>query len=411
MDEGKQIAIIVILGLALATVGVAVTSTLKGFGMTGPAVVSSYEARLSSNGTLREDYSYTFTVQQYRMLYRSWEAPVSLTPQGSPYIKPVQIDPPLGSVAYIKDRFGDVTIETPNSNPIVIATIDSLAEYNEVGCYYASKFPPGSYKIGYTFNLYPPIEYDSNYDHLNLLFADIHIPYTNVKIVIEDASYVAAVYPHPPSLRVTQTGNQIMITGSAAEDELLEVELLMKPGVSHFNGFRTLVQDVREKTESANFWYSLQYNAATWIGYAAILVVFAVPLLLLWTYMRFGREEDVTIPTYLSTVPNKDRKPWLVNLVFRKEISDFDEDGFYATLLDLHLRKKLRIEPREHGMKIHILDSNVDDAYEGKVIGFLQKLSTNGVFDTDTLSDLAMTSEAGRGAMHVALRLKGTSTG
>ncbi len=59
MDESRQIAIIVILGLALAVVGIAATSTLKGFGTTGPAVVSSYEAHFMNNGTLKEDYTYT----------------------------------------------------------------------------------------------------------------------------------------------------------------------------------------------------------------------------------------------------------------------------------------------------------------------------------------------------------------
>ncbi len=174
-------------------------------------------------------------------------------------------------MAYVKDNFGYVTLETPNAGPYVSATIDSLAEYNEVGCFYPQQFPPGNYHIGYIFNLYPPIEYDSSYDHLNLMFADIHVPYNNVKIVIENATYVAAVYPHPPSLTVTRTGNQIVITGSAAQDELLEVELLMTPGASHFNAFRTPVQDVKGKTDSANFWYSLQYNAATWLSYAAII--------------------------------------------------------------------------------------------------------------------------------------------
>jgi uncharacterized membrane protein len=288
----------------------------------------------------------------------------------------------------------------------VSATIDSLANYNEVGCFYPQQFSPGNYHIGYTFDLYPPIEYDSSYDHLNILFADVHIPYSSVKIVIENASYVAAVYPHPPSLSVTRTGNQIVITGSAAQDELLEVELLMTPGASNFNAFRTPVQDVKGKTDSANFWYSLQYNAATWLSYASIVIVFAVPLMLFWTYMRFGREEEVTVPTYLSTVPNKDRKPWLVNLVFRKEVFDFDEDGFYATLLDLHLRKKVRLEPREHGIKIYILDANVDDSYERRVIGFLQKLGTNGVFDTDTLRDLAHDIRSGKGSYVRGMEIK-----
>ncbi len=105
----------------------------------------------------------------------------------------------------------------------------------------------------------------------------------------------------------------------------------------------------------------------------------------------------MTVPTYLSTVPNRSRKPWLVNLVFRKDVFDFDEDGFYATLLDLHMRKKIKLEPRENGMKIHVLDAAVEDSYEKKVMEFVQKLAMDNVFDTDTLRDLAHDIKRGKG--------------
>jgi hypothetical protein len=84
--------------------------------------------------------------------------------------------------------------------------------------------------------------------------------------------------------------------------------------------------------------------------------------------------------------------------VFRKGVSDLDEDSFYATLLDLQRRNKIRIESREGGMKIFILDRGVDDAYEQKAMEFLEKLATldvtspdnpQAIFDTDTLKELA----------------------
>jgi uncharacterized membrane protein len=84
MGENRQITIVVVLGLILAVVGVAVSTTLGGVGLSGPAVVSNYEAHLFPDGTLVEGFTYTFTEDQYRMLYRGWEAPVSLTTQSKP---------------------------------------------------------------------------------------------------------------------------------------------------------------------------------------------------------------------------------------------------------------------------------------------------------------------------------------
>ena len=407
MVETRQIATIVILGLALGVVGIAVTTTLGGFGLSGPAVVSSYEAHIFPDGTLAESFTYTFTEgDQYRMLYRSWEVPVSLQPQGSPYIQPVSVTPPPDSVAYVKDRYGIVTILTPGAdNPFIESTIDSLAEYNEAGCYYAPRFSVGSYDISYEWKLFPPIEYDSSYKHLNLMLASVHAPYQKVTVVIEDAAYISAVYAHPPSLKVTREGNHYVITGSAAEDELVEVELLMASG-SDFPGFYSPVSDVKGKTESANFWYSLGYNAATWVGYASYAAVLVVPVLIYLIWSRHGREEDVTVPTYLSTVPNRKRKPWLVNLVFRKDVFDFDEDGFYATLLDMHMRKKIRLEPREGGMKIRVLDAQAEDKYEEKVIGFLQKNAVGDAFDTDTLKELAHDIKRGKGSYAHGMTVK-----
>jgi uncharacterized membrane protein len=122
------------------------------------------------------------------------------------------------------------------------------------------------------------------------------------------------------------------------------------------------------------------------------------------------------VPKYLSTVPNPDRKPWYVNLVYNKGMLKFDENGFYATLLDLDTRGKIKIEPREEaqtpqipdnvatnpsmgsgsGLRIQILDANVTDGYEKKVMEFLVNNSipdpttpTQAIFDTDTLNALA----------------------
>jgi uncharacterized membrane protein len=249
------------------------------------------------------------------------------------------------------------------------------------------------------------------------MFAWEHIPYSNVKITLEDADKATAIYPHPPSLQITKSGSDYVITGSSAENELLEVEMLATSANSPWRSWGIIFQesDTKALTESANQSYSIQYWAAYTINLLSKAAVLLIPFLLLGFWFRFGREEDVTVPTYLSTVPNPDRKPWYVNLVYNKGMLKFDENGFYATLLDLDTRGKIKIEPREgaqtpqipdtaraptssgSGLRIQILDTNVTDGYEKKVMEFLVNNSipdpitpTQAIFDTDTLNALAM---------------------
>ena len=55
------------------------------------------------------------------------------------------------------------------------------------------------------------------------------------------------------------------------------------------------------------------------------------------------------MPRYLSFVPDATLKPWVVNMVFAGEPGDFDENGFYATVLDLYRRGFLEILPETSG--------------------------------------------------------------
>ena len=132
-------------------------------------------------------------------------------------------------------------------------------------------------------------------------------------------------------------------------------------------------------------------------------MVFLFPVLLAFIYYKFGREKSFTVPKFLSFVP-RNRKPWLVNLVFRKDPFDYDENGFYATLLDLHKREIIKIETGEEkklkikmlgykeeeatksgGSRTTALKGHVagDDEYEIKVLRFLNEHSLDNVFDTD----------------------------
>jgi len=122
------------------------------------------------------------------------------------------------------------------------------------------------------------------------------------------------------------------------------------------------------------------------LGYSAFILVLALPFLLLILYHLFGREKECSTPEYLSMVPDQTTKPWIVNLLFTGDPLDFDENGFYATLLDLHRQGIIHISAGSHGhVQIRILKGYSSDDYEDRVLDFLKDLSREDIVDMDTL--------------------------
>ena len=73
----------------------------------GDLVVDSYTAILYQNGTLTEQYTYDVkTSGQYRMLYRSWEAPLTFGTSSNPSVQFISVIPPSGTIGYAKDEDG-----------------------------------------------------------------------------------------------------------------------------------------------------------------------------------------------------------------------------------------------------------------------------------------------------------------
>ncbi|GAH61967.1 unnamed protein product, partial [marine sediment metagenome] len=257
-----------------------------------------------------------------------------------PYVEVVDIAAADTGFWYFKDSFGTVYVDEayPGSSRKK-GEIGDLAYRNEAGSYNPNYYSPGTYTTRYTFKLHPPLEYDDEDAHLNLKLAREHMAYKKVTLVFEDADYIDKFYPHPPYLKVSQEGGRIVVSGSSGEDELLEIEVVMSiSALSAIDGFPKRVENVRTKTVNANRNTSLQYGFVLALAYATPLLSLLMPFALYWVYNLYGREREYTVPRYLSTVPNRDRKPWLVNQVFTKGAYDYDDDGFYATLLDLHLR-------------------------------------------------------------------------
>jgi uncharacterized membrane protein len=286
--------------------------------------------------------------------------------------------------------------------------IRSLAVRNEVGCYKPEKFDAGEYKIGYVFKLHPPLECDADYCHLNLKLAEEHLPYKQVTIVIHNAgSFVVQLFSHPP-MDVRKDNDMWIVIGESPKDTLLEIEMLLKPEIGDImDGFSREVADVEEKTLSANSKYSTTYTFFSALRYALIAMIVLFPAMLVLIYCKYGWEKVFTVPKFLSYVPKR-RKPWLVNLVFKGDPFNFDENGFYATLLDLQRQEILKIETEgevSERLRIELLKGPdaVEDDYEQRVLWFLRDHAENGVFDTKafegTVNRLKDSSRMGEYAM------------
>jgi uncharacterized membrane protein len=404
-SEVRLVALLVVVTLALGVAAVYVVPWITASDRSGDTV-ESYTVTLHPDGTLEETYVYKIVSSDTRFLYRTWDEAIVAAGSGYPsdqiHIELLSINAPAGIITYLKDDFGRVTIYSgPNALDIY-----NLAYNDEVGAFNPSYYTPGTYTVSYRYRLYFPVDSDGSYDSLNIKFASEHIAYTNVRITIENGGAATVVYPHPPSLAVSISGGDITISGSSQQNEVIGVEMLSTTADSPWRSWAIVYPESNTKalTESANQQYSTQYWVAYSINLLGRVAVLIAPLVILGLWYAFGREEDVTVPTYLSTVPNPDRKPWYVNLIYDKGMLNFDENGFYATLLDLDLKGKIKIQPWgeeagsvvKSGIRIEVLDANVSDAYELKVMAFIQKYSTptatnpsKSVFDTDTLNTFA----------------------
>ena len=240
--------------LLLAVFMISVFTVTHSFAEDDDVYIDEYRATIYPNGTLVEEYTYEIMVKEYRMLYRVWTAPLSMDSLNQPYIEFLEIEAPPGAIGYYKDYTGQVSVNEPHKDDwTLINTIDSLAYSNEVGIFKADYFDPGRYTVKYTFDIHPPLEYDDEDGHLNLMLADKHIPYKSVTIVFENSEYIDSLYTHPISYNVLKEDDRIVVTGSSGKDELIEVEMLIDlDALMAMDGFLTRVEDVRRWTMIAN---------------------------------------------------------------------------------------------------------------------------------------------------------------
>ncbi|NMB77581.1 MAG: DUF2207 domain-containing protein, partial [Methanomicrobiales archaeon] len=111
MSEKTQLQVVVGAGLLLGLIAFAI---VIGFApaFDGDLTVTSYNAVLSDDGRLSEEYTYHVgNGGEYRMLYRIWQAPVTVNASYSePYISLVSMTPAPGTTGYVKDLNGKVAV-------------------------------------------------------------------------------------------------------------------------------------------------------------------------------------------------------------------------------------------------------------------------------------------------------------
>ncbi len=382
--DKTQIALLIILsGL------IAISAQLPFFNSNeqDDAIVVNYTAVFHSDLVLEETYTYKINVPEKHFLYRYWKTRLAYEPLNRSHVQILDLEVPTDTIGYAKDYQGKVVLYNVPGNE-AIKDIARDAYNNEAGAYSILGYQTGEYTVKYWFKIAPPLEIDDEFIHLNMMLADSHVYYENVNIVIEDNGWINSVYIHPPTLKESKNRNAWVFSGESPANEILEFELLYDSlYADRINGFYTSVNNVGELTNAANQALRREYFVATMILWIIKASGYLMPFVFLYTWYRHGREKEYTVPESLSTVPVKVRKPWIVNLVFKKSVSDFDEDALYATLIDLHIRDKIKIEESDN-LSIQILSDTRLDSYEAEVMDFLKGASVNNVVRRENIEKM-----------------------
>lgn len=122
------------------------------------------------------------------------------------------------------------------------------------------------------------------------------------------------MFVYPSTFKVYKTYFGYTIEGSSPKNDPIEVEMLLKP--NSVNGFTRYVYNVEGKTISAYKKYTFVSNIVMTLKYLLMAIILLFPLIAYIIYLKFGKEKFYVVPEYLSYVPNKNRKPWIVNLIF-----------------------------------------------------------------------------------------------
>jgi uncharacterized membrane protein len=102
-----------------------------------------------------------------------------------------------------------------------------------------------------------------------------------------------------------------------------------------------------------------------------ILMALLFVFLIYSIYNRYGKEDKTAFEIdSLHTIPNEDRKPWEVNLLFVGTPSDMDSNAIHATLLDLEFRKIISIKDEK---TIVYSKKGYPDEYESLLLNIFER--------------------------------------
>ncbi len=377
--ESKALVFIIVFVLIVGIAALAISCV----GVEINQLTCDYYATLDvPSMNLQENYVYHVKFGEFHGLYRRWKIP--LTIEWHENVKPnvtllgVESSYPY----YVRDYLGRVFVWY--GGPAEEKLVRKHAKPNEVGIVSSGGFSPGDYRVRYVFRIYSPIHTDGKFDHFNIKLADEHVPYDKVRILVRDPKHlIVKLIPHFEGCRVEKTEDGYVITGSSPENGLIEIEAILKH--DKLTGYYVRVDDVMKRTLEAN---RMEMGFSKDIVEKAILgIVLIYPAIVLFIYRRFGTEKEFTVPEFLSYVPKK-RKPWFVNLVFSKDVEEFDLNGLMATIMDLSMRGFLEIKSEGKNLIVRVLRTGGNlDEYERKVVMFFEKYSENGVFDIKRIRD------------------------
>jgi hypothetical protein len=148
LGETRQLAGLAAAGLIIGIIGLLLINAAPAL-FDGNLVVDSYDAVLQSNGTLTEHYTYdVHTAGEYRMLYRSWNAPLVFATPSSSAVEFVSAVAPEGATWYAKGSDGTVNIPGDVQAASRKAAITGLANTNEVGIFNPDYYSEGTYPPG-----------------------------------------------------------------------------------------------------------------------------------------------------------------------------------------------------------------------------------------------------------------------
>ncbi len=202
---------------------------------------------------LQESYSYHVNAYRYKILYRLWNAPVTIKKEAFPCIV-LKLIGDGENIIYF--NYSHIYV----SNLSAFNIVKRLTKRNELGIIcnqYPERgklFKNGSYSLSAFYEVYPPIQTDGRYDHVNLKLADKHVSYTSVKIYIYDPNNtVLKIYPHMKEYSLKKIKNGWLIESNSSSGPI-GVEFLLKHGA--IKGFYQNVSNVLSlvgKAGSAGF--------------------------------------------------------------------------------------------------------------------------------------------------------------